>query len=85
MSEEEIIKFLSCDNCKFATCEQCEINYTTKKAIKDLIEKQDKMIDLMAQELIDMPIKIMLGHASFEYRNKEDTIEHFRNERLKDE
>lgn len=55
MSEEEIIKFLSCDDCKFATCEQCEINYTTKKAIKDLIEKQDKMIDLIIDEQLHIP------------------------------
>ena len=45
MSEEEIIKFLSCDNCKSAACEQCEINQTTKKAILNLITKQQKQIE----------------------------------------
>ena len=47
MTDEEIIKFLSCDDCKFATCEQCEINYTTKKAIKDFIEIQKHSINIL--------------------------------------
>lgn len=39
MNEEKAIKLLKeitekCDNCKFATCEQCEISLTEVQAIK---------------------------------------------------
>lgn len=46
MTDEEIKKYLEC-NCKFATCEQCEINYTIKQAILDLIEKQQEEIKFL--------------------------------------
>lgn len=36
--EEEIFKFLSCDDCNFATCEQCTINYNMKRKIKNYID-----------------------------------------------
>ena len=74
MTHEEIIKFLSCDDCKFATCEQCEINYTTKKAIKDLIEKRDKMIDLMAEYIVEL---IEYSNPG-EKRETQEIIKHFR-------
>lgn len=38
----EKIIFL-CDNCKFATCEQCEINYGDIYAIKHLYEENQKL------------------------------------------
>lgn len=32
-----------CDDCKFATCEQCEINYGDVYAIKHLYEENKKL------------------------------------------
>ena len=49
--EERIQKLLSCKECKFATCEQCEISYTDKKLIKEYISEKDKIIDLMSEQL----------------------------------
>ncbi len=45
MTEKRINELLSCDNCKFATCEQCEISYNDKKLIKKYIEEKDKQIE----------------------------------------
>ena len=44
MNDNEIYKILEqlidrCRNCKFATCEQCEISYTEVQAIDALINK----------------------------------------------
>lgn len=39
-------------------------------------EKQDKIINEMAQELIDAPIRILKGDL-FKFTNKKDTIEYF--------
>ena len=44
MEEDEDIKILetqiqACKECKFATCEQCEISYTEVKAIENLIAR----------------------------------------------
>ena len=52
---------------------------------KNELEIKDKMIDKMAQELIDIQIKVMLGQTTITFINKPDTIEHFRKEVLKDE
>lgn len=57
--EEEKMKKLEdliqrCKDCKFATCEQCEINWNDIQALESLLKayKQDeKMIDLMAKKL----------------------------------
>lgn len=49
--EERIQKLLSCNECKFATCEQCEISYTEKKLIKEYISEKDKIINLMSEQL----------------------------------
>ena len=52
MTEEERIQnLLSCNEYKFATCEQCEISYTDKKLIKEYISEKDKIIDLMSEQL----------------------------------
>lgn len=42
MLNKEIEKLLDCNNCKFATCEQCEISYTDKKKIREYIEQLEK-------------------------------------------
>lgn len=37
-------KFIdNCKNCKFATCEQCEISYTEVKAIENLIARYKEL------------------------------------------
>lgn len=33
----------ACKECKFATCEQCEISYTEVKAIENLISRNKKL------------------------------------------
>lgn len=45
--EERIQKLLSCNECKFATCEQCEISYTDKKLIKEYISKKEKEVEML--------------------------------------
>lgn len=45
--EERIQKLLSCNECKFATCEQCEISYTNKKLIKEYISKKEKEVEML--------------------------------------
>ena len=45
--EERIQKLLSCNECKFATCEQCEISYTDKKLIKEYISEKDREVEML--------------------------------------
>lgn len=42
LSKEEIEKLLSCNECDFNECRQCEITYTDKKNIREYIEQLEK-------------------------------------------
>lgn len=44
MNKEKIKKILDCDDCKFATCETCEITYTDRKKIKDYIQQLESKV-----------------------------------------
>ena len=46
------------------------------ETLLNLIQKQEKVIDEMAQELINAPLRIYGGDA-FKFRNKEDTKQYF--------
>ena len=49
ISKEEIEKLLSCNDCDFNECRQCEISYTDKKNIIEYIEQ----LETDKQKLID--------------------------------
>ena len=51
MSIEDAIKrckeiISKCDDCKFATCEQCEINWTDIQAIKIILGNLEALADM---------------------------------------
>lgn len=57
MQNKEIEKILDCSECKFATCEQCEISYTEKTKIKKYIEdieQKNKLLSNTTNELIHL-------------------------------
>lgn len=49
--KEKIQKLLSCDNCKFATCEQCEISYNDKQLIKKYIAEKNDTINKQKEQI----------------------------------
>ena len=77
--EERIQKLLSCNECKFATCEQCEISYTDKKLIKEYISEKDKIIDLMAEQLAGLTIFDIVKDEPLILSDKEDVKQYFAN------
>ena len=59
---EEDIKILetqiqACKECKFATCEQCEISYTEVKAIENLIARNKELEEENKGLKIELEIK----------------------------
>lgn len=48
-----------------------------ERFMKKEIDKQNKVIDLMAQELIDMPIRLFKEIDLFKFTNKEDAKQYF--------
>ena len=56
MINEEIEKLLSCNECDFNECRQCEITYTDKKNIREYIEQLENKVreqEMDKQKLID--------------------------------
>lgn len=47
-----------------------------RKLLREAIQKQEKVIDEMAQELINAPLRVF-GDNAFKFRNKEDTKQYF--------
>lgn len=62
MSEDEAAEKLKqlvirCKECKFATCENCEINWNEVQTIETILaelEKKDKTIELMIKHLCNV-------------------------------
>ena len=77
MSEEEK---KAIENLKlFLDKDKTEDNYLTGEdlsTILNLVQKQEKVIDEMAQELINAPLRVF-GDNAFKFRNKEDTKQYF--------
>ena len=77
--EERIQKLLSCNECKFATCEQCEISYTDKKLIKEYISEKDKIIDLMSEQFAGLTIFDIDKDGPLILSDKEEVKQYFEN------
>lgn len=57
----------------------CEEFIEAMETVLNELDKKDKVIDMMAQELINQPIRVMTGNEIFKFTNKEDTLEYFYN------
>ena len=75
---------ISCKNCVLENRKSCVVNgkdcqmeaiYT----VLNELDKKDKVIDMMTQELINQSIRVMTGNEIFKFTNKEDTLEYFYN------
>lgn len=69
---EELEKLINrCKECKFATCEQCEISYTEVKAIEDLIarykeyKKITEAVKLLETEKVPDDTYYVIAKTSF--------------------
>lgn len=90
MSEDEATEKLKrlvarCKECKFATCENCEINWNEVQAIETILnelEKKDKIIDAMAKEWFELDTLFMIRGKNI--HSKEQLKQYFEEE-VKDE
>ena len=81
-----------CDSCKFATCENCEINWTEVQAVKKLLNlyemQENKLNDMKKyiKELREEWSDISLAQSNMEYTHKElvEQIESILNKLLED-
>lgn len=71
-----------CKTCKFATCEQCEINWKQIQSISNVISALTKYKNMYHKEYRHhMQYKEYLANAEYRanfYRNKVLNIEHFK-------
>lgn len=83
----DTVKKLSelCDNCKFAACEQCEINYTQIQALKVILNNYEALQDMYntASKELEITNKIlnrMAEDLTTPIHSKEWILNYYKNE-----
>ena len=66
IEEDKLQKLIDkCNECKFSSCEQCNINWTEVQAINSLLDLYNKQKERI-EELEEKDNKIVTGHLRYE-------------------